>query len=344
MESKIYERGVFENRRAGTVFNIFTSIFGATLEPPKDWVLGMDISHWNGFCNFSLMKMRDMKFGITKATDVGWGTKKGFVDDKAIHNYTEMGKVGMLRGGYHWLDPFPYTTPEYQADFYLDNFYNPYPTELPPVLDFEDNGFTSSSDMLWRAQVWLERVEKKTHRLPILYTSNGYMSKFLQSKSGFLERYPLWVAHYIQRPYPTIPFPWGKATFWQYSDKGDYPYYVWNSPEKYGRDWGSGSSYLDMNWFMGSYQALLDFCGGITPPPSPPDDGILFKAKFIKTYLYKRVGPGKGYPLIQVNYPEKQYLTHGEIVNVYEEKFGWFRIDPVKEVWCSGSPVYMQKL
>lgn len=343
MENKIYEQGVLENRKAGGGLNLFPRLFGTTNKPPTDWTLGVDTSHWNGICNFPLMKSKGIKFGITKATDVGWGTKKGFVDDKAVHNYTEMGKVGMLRGGYHWLDP-RYGSPEYQADFYLDNFYFKYPTELPPALDFEDNEVISWSDMLWKAQVWLERVEKKTQRLPILYTSNGYMANFFQSKAGFLERYPLWVAHYIQRSYPTIPLPWKKATFWQYSDKGNYPYYVWNTPEKHGRDWGSGSSYLDMNWFMDSYQALLDFCGGIIAPPSPPNDGILFKAKFIRTYLYKRIGPGKGYPLIQNSYPEKNYLIHGEIVNVYEEKFGWFRIDPVKEVWCSGSPFYMQKL
>lgn len=345
MESKIYEKGILENRRAGAKFSLWRRLFGATLEPPKDWVLGMDISHWNGICNFKLMKSKGIKFGVTKATDVGWGTKKGFVDAKAIYNYNEMGKVGMLRGGYHWLDP-RYGTPEYQADFYLENFYFKYPTELPPVLDFEDNYVISWSDMLWKAQVWLERVEKETERLPIVYTSNGYMGNFLRSKAGFLERYPLWVAHYIQRSYPTVPLPWKKASFWQYSDKGDYPYYQWNAPEKYGRDWGSGSSYLDMNWWMDTYDALLKFCGGVTPPVVPPiddeEDTVLFKAKFIRYRLYVRKGPGTGYPI----HPTKSYLVKGEIVKVYEEKNGWFRInqDPIDEQWCSGHPYYMEKL
>lgn len=339
MESKLYEKGIFENRRAGAVFNLWTSLFGTTLEPPKDWVLGMDGSHWNGFCNFKLMNSKGMKFGITKATDIGSASKKGFVDDKAIHNYTEMGKVGWLRGGYHWLDP-RYGSPEYQADFYLENFYFKYPTELPPILDFEDNAVISWSDMLWKAQIWLERVEEKTQRLPIVYTSNGYISNFLQSKAGFLARYPLWIAHYIQRSYPSVPTIWNKAVMWQYSDKGDYPFYKWNTPVKYGKSWGSGSSYLDMNWFMGSYDELLKFCGGIMPPLPPDDDeedSVLFRAKFIRWRLNTRSGAGTGYPIVG-------YLKQGDIVNVYEEKLGWFRIDPVEEIWCSGNSYYMQKL
>lgn len=340
MEDIIYKHGVLENRKAGAGFSLFTSLFGVALEPPDGYPLGVDLSHWNGVCNFGLMKSRNIKFGITKGTDVGWGTKKGFVDEKAVYNYTEMGKAGFLRGAYHWLDP-KNGTPEYQADFYLDNFYFKYPTELPPALDFEDNGVSSWNDMLWRAQVWLERVEKKTQRLPMVYTSNGYMGNFIRSKAGFLARYPLWIAHYIQRSYPTIPAPWSNATIWQYSDKGDYPYYKWNAPTKYGRDWGSGSTYMDMNWFMGSYDDLLKFCGGVTPPKEEDkyEKDYLFQAKFIRWRLNVREGPGTGYPI-------NGYLKQDDIVNVYEEKYGWYRInqDQVNQKWCSGDSYYMQKL
>jgi len=338
MESNIYEAGVLENRMSGAAFNLWGMLFGSLLNPPKIYVLGLDGSHWNGICNFDLMYIKGIRFGITKATDVGSATKKGFVDDKAIYNYEAMGDAGLLRGGYHWLDPM-YGAPEYQADFYLNEFYSKYPTELPPALDFEDNNVISWNDALWKAQKWLEIVERETKRLPMVYTSNGYIANFLKSKAGFLERYPLWIAHYIQRSYPTIPAPWSKAIIWQYSDKGDYPYYKWNSPVKYGKSWGSGSSYLDMNWFLGTYKDLLAFCDDVKPPvPTPPEeDNILFQAKCIVHSLYKRSGAG-------IIYPTGGYLVKGQIVNVYEIKNNWYRIDPIEQVWCSGYPSYMIKL
>lgn len=329
MEGKIYERDVLENRRAP--FNLFSMAF--RLEQPKDWVLGVDLSHWQGICNFPLMNSKGIKFGITKATDIGWGTKKGFVDSKAVHNYTEMGKVGWLRGGYHWLDP-KYGTAEYQADYYLDNFYFQHPTEFPPVLDLEDSDVISWNDMLMKAKGWLERVEKRTGRIPIVYTSNGYISKFLKSQTGFLARYPLWIAHYIQRSYPTVPEPWARAVMWQYSDRGHFPYYKWGGASV-GKEWGSGSSYLDMNWWMGTYIELLEFCDGVVvEPPTEPNE-VLFKAKCIIHSLYTRKGPGTNYPMVG-------YLMNGQIVDVYEEKNGWFRIDA--DVWCSGSRWYMQRV
>lgn len=327
MEGKRYEKGILENRKAGGVFNMFRSLLGASLEPPRDWVLGVDVSHWNGFSDFALMKSRGIKWGIFKGSDIGSDSKKGFVDDKAKYNYTEMGESGILRGAYHWLDP-RYGTPEYQAEFYLENVYFKYPTELPAVMDFEDNAVISWNDMLWRGQKWLEIVELETKRTPIVYTSNGFIANFVKSNAGWLSKYPLWIAHYIQRNYPTVPSPWKNALMWQYSDKGDYPYYEWNSPKKYGREWGSGSSYLDMNWFMGTHKELLEFCEGteVTPPePTKP----LFKA-FCKAYtLYKRSGPSTSFPTVG-------HLKKRDIVDVYEVENGWYRIDPVKQVWCSG--------
>ena len=70
---------------------------------------------------------------------------------------------------------------------------------------------------------------------------------------------------------------------------------------------------------------------------TPPANEVLFKAKCIAWYLYKRSGAG-------TNFGTVGYLVKGAVVNVYEEKHGWYRIDPVKQVWCSGSTRYMRKI
>lgn len=305
---------------------------------PKNQTLGCDVSHWNGFSDFHKMKSRGMQFGISKGADVGSASKKPFVDQRAEYNQIGIKNAGMLAGGYCWLDPHPYTTPEEQANFYLDEFYFKYETQIPPSLDFEDRNVISWGDMLWRAQVWLEVVEKRTGKIPIVYTSPGYMSNFDKKKSSFLARYPLWIAHYIQRTYPTIPYPWTEYTIWQYSDRGHYPYYIYNSNTMHGREWGSDSSYLDMNWFNGTYQDLLKFCKTQElPKPEPPDetpsDDILFKVKCIAYLLNVRSGPSTRYSIVST-------IGANSVHNVYEEKYGWYRIGEDK--WISGT--YAKKL
>jgi len=63
----------------------------------------------------------------------------------------------------------------------------------------------------------------------------------------------------------------------------------------------------------------------------------LFKAKVIVSALYKRKGPGK-------NYDVCGYLVKGEVVDVYEVKNGWYRVDPVEQIWSCGTPQYMQNV
>ena len=53
--------------------------------------------------------------------------------------------------------------------------------------------------------------------------------------------------------------------------------------------------------------------------------------------LRKRSGPGLTYSIIG-------NLSLGEVVSVYEEVDGWFRLDATSDVWCSGAANYMQRL
>lgn len=297
--------------------------------PPTDKTLGIDVSHWQGTMNWSMAKSKNVMWAIAKATDFIAGTTRGFVDSKVIENYKGMKYNGIITGGYCWLQPK--VDPTLQARFYLDNFYNKYPTDLPPVLDFEDSAVNSWSDMLWRAQVWLDYVENATGRIPILYTSPGYMGHFDSKKTGFLSRNPLWLAHYIQRTYPSVPYPWSTYFAWQYTDKGEFPYYVHKGTVFYGKEYGAGSSRLDMNWYNGTLAQLQTFCGQevtVPTPPTPPTvPTVLFYIKCNTAVLNIRSGSSTLYPIIGK-------LLYGQVKPVYEERGGWYRIDT--DMWCSG--------
>jgi len=314
------------------LFNFLTN----TNAIPINMVLGADVSHWQGWIDWLLMKGKGIKWAITKATDFWRDRPKGFIDVKSVENHQGIRDSGMLSGGYCWLQPR--IDPKLQARFYLDNFYNKYETDFPPILDFEDTNVYSWSDMLWRAEVWLDIVEKETGKIPIIYTSKWYIDYFNKKKAGFLSRYPLWASHYIQRTYPTIPAIWNSWKMWQYTDKGDYPYYDYWDKTRHGRGWGVSSGYLDLNWYNGTYVDLLDFCeSGQTPiPPYPIDEPeSLFKSQCIVNILNVRSGVGTIYPVVD-------YLNIGDIVDVYEVQSGWFKIGEGK--WVSGNSRYMRYL
>ena len=306
-------------------------LINGTNTVPEDKTLGVDVSHWQGPIDWHMMRSNGVRWGITKATDIGWDGK-GFVDKRAVINHTLMAQEGILTGAYCWLDPR--TDPYYQAKFFLDNFYSRYTTDFPPVLDFEDSNVNSWSDMLWRAQTWLAYVEQETDQRPMVYTSPGFMRHFDRRKVGFMSHYPLWVAHYIQRPYPDIPFPWQNWIMWQYSDKGHYPYYIYRDtlPGR-GKDWGVTSYGLDMNWFNGTYEDVLEFIttGAIEPdPPEPiePFSGMCNTHALNIRYSWnmhsRRVG----------------YLVFGDVVQITAEKNGWYKIGENK--WVKGT--YIKKL
>lgn len=249
-----------------SILSVITNRLAGLDTVPTEWTLGVDVSHWQGTVDWQLMRSRNVRFAFYKLSDFVRGRPEGFIDRQAETNWRATKEAGIINGCYHWLQPA--VAPQLQAGYFLDA-YARYPTDLPPVLDFEDRQVSTWSDMLWRAQVWLEIVERETGRIPIVYTSPGYMAFFNRRQTGFLSRYPLWVAHYIQRRKPNIPYPWGDWAFWQYSDKADFPFRVHGGGGGDGRNWGVQSRGLSHNWYQGDVESLVRNFGASPLPPQP---------------------------------------------------------------------------
>lgn len=314
--------------------NLIKTIFTGTGGAPTDYTLGTDVSHWQGNINWAQMKEKGVKFVVTKATDFYSSKPEGWVDDKAEENYKGMKDNGVICGGYLWLKP--QHDGKLQAQYYLDNFYKTHQLDFPPIVDFEDTAFTNANDYLWKLQTCLDTLEKATGKKPIVYTAKWFMDKFDKTKASFLSVYPLWTAHYIARTYPTIPTTWMDWKIWQYTSSGHYPYH--NSEPLYdGHYWGVSSDGLDMNWFKGTYEQLISFCGetsGSVVPPQPSDeDEPLFQAKCNTNVLNVRSGAGTVYPIVG-------YLKLNDVRDVYEISGNWYRIDVNK--WVSAT--YMTKI
>ena len=154
--------------------------------------------------------------------------------------------------------------------------------DLPVALDLENNCVKRSSSggctkylsrslvTLW-AETWLETVEAKTGRKPILYSYAQFLESAM-TRSEKLRQYPLWLAHYGINPADPISQPgqrpvigcfvhsWSTANcssqwqIWQYSSCG------------IGKKYGVPSSRLDLNVFRGSADNFLALTKGRWQP------------------------------------------------------------------------------
>lgn len=209
---------------------------------------GIDVSDFDDFVNWQKVRNAGFSFAFAKATEGGT-----FRADTFPGNWRRMQGAGVIRGAYHFFRPT--VDAEAQARNFLD-YINSVESiqadDLPPVLDLEH--FPASVRRQWesiskttrvsRVKKWIKTVEDETRRRPIIYTSFGFWNGFMSGVKDFAN-YPLWVAHYTQRPQPLIPREWANWTFWQYTDSTEIP--------------GIPTPGEDGNRFNGSLDELLSF-------------------------------------------------------------------------------------
>lgn len=172
---------------------------------------GIDVSHYQGDINWDrLIKKSSVKisFVFCKATE---GTN--LLDERWKENCRELCKRNIPVGAYHYFKPNKDAAR--QADFFLKH-YKPKQTDLPPVIDVEEEG---SSPVQLRNDVkqWMDIVQKKTGRQPIIYT-NYYM--FTTIFKPHFRRYTFWIANYSDRPERMKD---ERIQYWQYTDQGMVP-------------------------------------------------------------------------------------------------------------------------
>jgi len=233
--------------------------------PDQNKILGLDCSHWaGGVVDFQKAKSNGIEFVFIKAKD-GLVTSKWFVE-----NWQAAKEAGLLRGAYQWLYPSNKISVKLQAQS-LHNLMVNDPGELPDVIDFEWtywNGVPANpgaSDLYG----YLEHKKTLSTHQTTIYTAPGYWNEY-GNLDGYWTQYPLWIANYRVSS-PTIPLPWSKCEFWQWTDRG------------FGEDYGFDpyqQKAVDLNYFNGTKEELAQKYGGVivepeppVPPVEPPDTG-----------------------------------------------------------------------
>lgn len=216
--------------------------------------LGIDISHHNKQVNWQAVKNANISFVFVKATDGIPTANDNGTDPNFATNWQDVKKAGLIRGAYHFFRPR--RSAQDQARHFLKTV-NLEPNDLPPVLDIEP--YPPEVGQQWKElelnkrleviKQWLQLVEAKTGRRPIIYTNIDFWNNYIGESLDFTH-YPLWIANYKTYK-PNVPTNnWGGNgyTFWQYTEKGKVD--------------GIASEYVDLNTFKGSRNQLIALANG----------------------------------------------------------------------------------
>jgi lysozyme len=193
-----------------------------------DAITGVDIFHLSNTESVSFWQEMKEKhaFCFVKASE---GVT--YNDPRFLEHFKRLKDLQILRGGYHFFRML-----NEDVDGQIKNFLDSgidfrEKGVLPSVLDVEPSSDEFKNNRLKlitsnrvgvvsRMRKWLEVVEDKTGKRPIIYTSKYIWDEILKSPTGF-EKYPLWVANYSDTAKkPTMPMTWQDYAFWQYSETG----------------------------------------------------------------------------------------------------------------------------
>ena len=182
------------------------------------YIQGVDVSGYNPSVNWQKLRNQEIRFAFIKSTD---GINTGLMNQYFDEQWAGAKSAGILRGSYHYLKAT--IDGVEQADFYLSKV-NVQDGELPPVLDIEElfNDNASTSQFIENTQKWLERVDSKTGRRPIVYCRTEFVQRW--GALSWAKNYQTWIAEwydYTDRGQPTQPAGWGDWIFWQYSGDRD---------------------------------------------------------------------------------------------------------------------------
>lgn len=148
---------------------------------------GIDVSHWQGIIDFSLVKNDGIDVVYIKASQ---GTT--FIDPRFEYNYNMAKANGLKVGVYHYVDARSISDAIAEANFFA-SVISGKEIDCKLAMDFEQFGNLSRDEINIIALKFLEELQSVTGKETLVY-SNTYTARTIFY--GEITKYPLWVAHY----------------------------------------------------------------------------------------------------------------------------------------------------
>ena len=154
---------------------------------PAAYTLGVDVSYAQVNVDWASLRNQGVRFGLVKVSDGATTT-----DNQFHKNWNGMRVNGVLRGAYHYFRALQDAQAQVNLVMSLVSLEA---TDLPLFVDVESTGNTSASNSQWASglTLWLQQIEQRTGRTPIIYTRANYWNGLNLPN---LSHYPLWVANW----------------------------------------------------------------------------------------------------------------------------------------------------
>lgn len=295
------------------------------------YAFGVDISKYQSSQNGKILQDFDalanhsekVSFIFARA-GVSWGYKDPCFD----YYWSEMARIGVCRGAYHYL--YPSQSVQRQMDWFLSIAHNR--TEHDRLaLDLE------TTNGLYRQQVTdflnncLEYLKQRTGRYPILYSRKTWLDPYVDMRQ--VPEVDLWIARYASIPpgkkyapeYPTPPELPNHTHNWLIHQVGDKMPPI-----------GCQSKTMDYDRWNGDESAVRAYFGydgpiEPPPPPEPPDPTEPLFEGIVTAEPYLNI---REYPTTQS--ADLGDLFPGRRLNVYEIVPNWYRMRTVDEPYQAG--------
>jgi GH25 family lysozyme M1 (1,4-beta-N-acetylmuramidase)/LysM repeat protein len=172
---------------------------------------GIDVSNWRGTVDWDAVVGGGVQFAFAKASE---GTN--FTDPQFARNWSEIRRVGLPRGAYHFAQP-DQNAPQAEADFFLSTVG---PLQLGDLLALDLEAGTG--DLTAWTLAWLARVAEQVGFRPLLYSGSWFMQPRLAANNPELPQHGLWLAAYTGTM-PAPPLNWPVIAFWQHTRNATIP-------------------------------------------------------------------------------------------------------------------------
>jgi len=247
-------------------------------------IYGVDVSHWQGYMNWSKARQAGARFAWAKASE-----GHNYIDDQWENNYTNARANGVLIAPYHFVRF------NVSAEANVSNFLKALKGKTfdrPPTWDVElFNGVSRDrcakilvqmTKLLLQAQPdyfgytdayyqWRDHMYNKYYSGYADHGNASYMwaytSRAMWANVANIPEWkylPLWVAHWGAGGNPAIPQPWA-------SDNIPGHRHVHQYGTGVGSQWGAKSSEIDLNkWNM-----LIPFFTDVQPPAPPKPTAVI---------------------------------------------------------------------
>lgn len=270
---------------------------------------GLDLYERSAGLDYNEVKKDGYEFILHKASE-GYT----YLDKKFKTEIPKIKAAGLLTGAYVFSRPSS-SKAEDEAQTILRQIKEVGGVDLPPILDMEDNGGLSDSDLQAYVTKWRVAIQKEDSRKPILYVNMNFYNKL----KPIIKDFTLWIAEY-QVKEPQIK----DYAFWQMTNQ----------------DKEQGGTF-DEDLFNGSLDDLKALCQEPPKEDLQPESDALKSSNQQERKMYQ-IQSGDTLSQLALNFhiPLQVLARYNTIQNPNEIKAGsYLRIPKVVQV-RSGDTVW----